>query len=149
VSLRKSLLAAVENARKLSGPTFADIRHKVTIRKRVWSGEYLRDGTATDTDLVLAQHYPVRHVSQAEVASSGGEYTLEDLIVNHITPTNGAGVGYTDEQLAPTVTDNKTEVIYLVHDADGNLRGEYSLAELRWPRPFSKQLVLRRRRTTP
>lgn len=91
----------------------------------------------------------MRSLTASEVDSSGGAYTLEDLLVNHITPSNGAGVGYTDAQLNPPVPDNKTEIIYLVTDADGNLVGEYSLVTYRWPRPFTKQLILRRRLTTP
>jgi hypothetical protein len=149
VSLRKQLLATAEQFRTLSGPTFADIRHQITIRTRVWSGSYVRDGSATDTDLVLPAHYPIRNVNTAEVSASGGTYTLEDLLVNHITPYDGVSVGYTDDQLCPPVADNRTEIIYRITNSDGTFKGEYSLVALRWPRPFTKQLVLRRRLTTP
>lgn len=149
MGFRKTFLPLAEQFRKISGPSFADIRHQITIRRRVWSGTYIREGTATDTDLVLPAHYPIRHITAAEVSASGGAYTTEDLLVNHVTPSDGLTTGYTDAQLAPAVTDRKTEVFYVITNSDGVLAGEYTLVELRWPRPFTKQLVLRRRLTTP
>lgn len=143
MSLRLQLLAAAEAARKLSGPTFCDIRtSQLTIRTRVWSGSYIKDGTPTDTDLVLPAHYPIRFISGEEVNASGGEYSLDDVLVNHITPSNGAGVGYTKEQLSPPKPDNRTEIIYVL---TGALEGLYELKDARFHRPFTYQLVLSRR----
>lgn len=142
MSLRLSLLAAAENARALSD-TLAGIRtHQLTIRTRVWSGSYVKDGVYEDTDLVLPAHYPVRYVSGQEVEASGGTYELRDVLVNHITPFDGDSVGYTPEQLRPTVEDDRTEIIYILSGPDG---GEYSLVDGRFLRPFTYSLVLRRR----
>lgn len=143
VSLRTSLLAVAEAARKLSGPTFADIRvSQLTIRKRVWSGGYIADGTPTDTDLVLPAHYPVRYVSGDDVEGSGGKYQLGDVKINHITPFDGISTGYTVEQLDPTVSNDRTEVIYIL---SGPMEGEYALVDGKFDRPFSYTLFLRNR----
>lgn len=147
MSLRTSLLKAVESARALSGPTFADIRvNQLTIRTRTWSGSYVGLGTPTDSDLVLPAHYPIRFISAHEINAAAGQYEMGDLLVDHITPSDGVDVGYTPEQLRPTVTTNNVEIIYVI---TGPHAGEYSCAELRTFRPFTYQLVLRRKTTTP
>ncbi len=143
MSLRTSLLAVCEAARSLSGPDFADIRvNFCTIRTRTWSGGLLGSGTSTDVDLVLPPHYPVRRVSSQEVYSSAGFYEVGDVIVDHITPSDGGSVGYTPEQLRPVVTSNDTEILYLL---TGSHSGEYRVIDIRTYRPFTYQLVLRRR----
>lgn len=147
MSFRTALLATVAAARALSGPSGYDIRtNQVTVRTRTWDGEYIGDGDYTDEDLVLPAHYPVRYLTSGEVSSSGGNYRLDDILVNHITPSDGDTVGYTPEQLRPTVTDNNVEILYVV---TGPLAGEYTLVEFRPHRPFTYQLVLRRTRATP
>lgn len=147
LSFRLGLLAAVEAARGIAGPTGLDVRtNQLTIRTRTWSGAMLDDGTATDSDLVLPAHYPVRNVALDEVASSGGVYETGDVLVNHITPSNGVDVGYTREQLNPKSLDNNVEILYLL---TGSHSGEYALVECRTFRSFSYSLVLRRRRSTP
>lgn len=147
MSFRTALLAVADKFRAVSGPALFDIRtNQLTIRKRVWSGSYIADGVATDTDLVLPAQYPIRHVTGADVASSGGHYTLTDLLVNHITPYNGVGVGYTPTQLVPDITDDRTQLIYVITGPDA---GEYDLVEAKFSRPFSYQLILRRKASTP
>lgn len=108
----------------------------------MWSGTYLNEGTPTDTDLVLPAHYPIRFVSGDEVEASGGQYSLDDVIVNHITPFDLVGVGYTPAQLKPPVTTDNTETIYVI---TGPMGGIYGLRDARFHRPFSYQLVLRRK----
>lgn len=136
-------MAVADAARTLSGPTGLDIRtNQLTIRTRTWSGTYLRDGTATDVDLVLPARYPVRRVSAHEMAASAGVYELGDLSVAHITPFDGVSVGYTQAQLNPTITSNKVEVIYVI---TGSHAGNYSLKECQTYRPFSYRLILTRR----
>ncbi len=143
MSFRLGILAAVDAARSLAGPSGLDIRtNRVTVRTRTWSGGRLKLGTATDSDLELSPHFPVRYLSSHEVSSSAGEYEVGDIFVNHITPSNGAGVGFTPAQLKPVVTANNVEIIYLI---TGEHAGEYGLVELRTYRPFTYQLVLRRR----
>lgn len=137
----------LDKARSIAGPAGLDIRtNRLTIRTRTWSGSVLGEGTATDSDLVLAAHYPIRYISAEEVSSSGGQYEIGDLSVNHITPSNGAGVGYTPTQLKPHVTDDNVELIYLVTGEHG---GEYVVKTLETYRPFSYRLVLSRSMTTP
>lgn len=106
-------------------------------------------GTPTDVDLVLPPHYPIRVVTEVEVNSAGGQVELGDLIVDHITPSDGAGTGYTVEQLKPTVMTDNVEIIYRVTDIDGTFDGEYSGVDIRRFRPFTYQLFLRRRTNTP
>lgn len=149
MSIRLAYLKVAEKARKLSGPSFADIRHKLTVRKRTWSGDYVGDGTSSDEDLVLPPHYPIRPLTQQEVYSANGQYILGDIYVNHITPSDGAGTGYTKEQLNPTITTNKVDVIYIVTDTDGEINGEYTCIDFQKYRPFSIRLVLRRRSSPP
>lgn len=105
----------------------------------------------TDVDLVLPRHYRIRQVSSQEIASTGGRYEAGDLIVEHITPSDGMGNGFTPLQLKPRPATNATEVIYLITsslDTDG-IDGEYSLRELRSWRPFTFDLVLKRTERTP
>lgn len=146
MGLRLSLLKTVEAARKLSGPTFADIRQQLTIRTRVWSGGRLNRGVPTDTDLVLPAHYPIRYLNAQEISSSAGQYEVGDILVDHITPSDGAGTGYTLAQLLPEVLTNDTEIIYVV---SGTHPGEYTDVDVRTYRPFTFQLVLRRKASTP
>lgn len=137
----------VDAARSIAGPFGLDIRtNRLTIRTRTWSGSVLGDGTVTDSDLVLLGHYPVRLVTAAEITSSGGQYEIGDIAVNHITPSNGAGVGYTPLQLKPLVTQDNVETIYVLTGSHG---GEYALKTLETYRPFSYRLVLSRSTVTP
>ncbi len=143
MSFRTSLLAVADAARTISGPTGLDIRtNQLTIRTRTWSGTYLHDGTSTDVDLVLPARYPVRRISAAEIASSGGEYEMGDIAVAHITPYDGVSVGYTQAQLNPTVTSDNVEIRYVI---TGSHAGDYGLVECQTYRPFSYRLILRRR----
>lgn len=147
MSIRKSLIPVVAKIRALAGPTFADVRiNQLTIRTRTWSGAYPQDGTYTDSDLVLPPHFPIRRIESAEVRGVDGAYETGDIIVDHITPSDGAGTGYTLAQLAPRPTTNNVEIIYLI---TGEHPGEYALVDARSYRSFTYQLVLRRRLTTP
>lgn len=147
LSFRLSLLAMLDAARSIAGPAGLDIRTNfLTIRTRTWSGSVLGQGTVTDSDLVLKQHYPIRYVTTAEIDQSGGQYEVGDIAVNHITPSNGVGVGYTPTQLKPVVTADNVELIYLITGAH---EGEYAVKTLETYRPFSYRLVLSRSTRTP
>lgn len=147
MSFRLSLLAMIDAARSIAGPTGLDIRtNTLTIRTRTWSGTQLGEGTATDSDLVLAAHYPIRYITAAEINSSGGQYEIGDIAVNHITPFNGVNAGYTPAQLKPVITVDNVELIYLVVGSHG---GEYVIKTLEAYRPFSYRLVLSRSTVTP
>ena len=144
MSFVTDLLKAVDDARKIS-EDFGVRTNQLTIRKRTWSGAFLEQGTATDEDLVLPARYPIRYVTAQEVNSSAGSYEAGDILVDHITPSDGT-VGYTPAQLKPVITTNNVEIIYVLTGAHA---GEYSLVDCRTYRPFTYQLVLRRRASTP
>ncbi len=147
MSLRLNLLAIIDQARQIAGPLGLDLRtNRLTIRTRTWSGNVLGEGTPTDVDLVLPGHYPIRYVSAAEILNSGGQYEIGDLAVDHITPSDGAGVGYTPTELKPLVTADNVELIYLIVGAHA---GEYVVKTLETYRPFSFRLVLSRSTVTP
>ena len=147
MSLRTSLLAVCAAARSLSGPAFADIRtNQLTIRTRTWSGARVGAGTSTDADLVLPSHFPIRYLTAQQISSAAGRYEVGDLRVDHITPSNGGSVGYTVNQLNPPVTARNVEVIYIL---TGEHAGWYSLIDFRSYRPFTYQLIIRRRATPP
>lgn len=147
MSLRTGLLAVVAAARALTGPTGFDVRvNQLTIRTRTWSGTYVGQGTSTDADLVLPAHFPIRYLTEQEINSASGQYEMGDILVDHITPSDGASVGYTPAQLHPTVTANNVELMYLI---TGTHAGEYAFLELRSFRAFTHQLVLRRSTRTP
>jgi hypothetical protein len=84
-------------------------------------------------------------VNERDIASSGGRLKLEDIIVGPITPPYPGG-GCSEAQLAPTVTDDVTEVVYVL---SGAVNGEYTLLALSTDRPFRHMLTLRRKETTP
>lgn len=147
MGLRTSLLRIVDSCRKLSGPDFADIRvNQLTVRTRTWSGDFVGNGTFTDSDLVLPARYPIRYLTVQEVFSAAGAYEVGDVIVDHITPFDGVSTGYTKEQLRPQFDVNNIEVI---HFLTGSHAGDYRCIDVRTYRAFTTQLVLRRQSTTP
>ncbi len=147
MTLRDELLKLAEGARAYAS-NYTGIRiNRLTVRTRTWSGERVGEGSFTDSDLVLPAHYPVRHMTSQEINSSAGQYEIGDIKVDHITPRGGnATGGYTLQQLAPIVTTNNVEIIYVI---TGEHPGEYALIDARNYRPFTSQLILRRRATTP
>lgn len=147
MSFRTGLLAIADAVRGIAGPNGVDIRtNQLVVVKRTWSGNRIRQGNATDETLELPKKYPVRPVSQDEISSSGGLYESGDVLVDHITPSDGASVGFTVAQLKPPISGDNQERIYKLV---GEHAGEYALVELRTFRPFTFQMVLRRRSTTP
>ncbi len=158
MTLRNDLKAVADIVRGIAGPSILDQRPaQLTRRLRTWSGGF-RGADAvpaqpqfTDVDLVIDQKFRIRQLSTREIANSGGQYEMGDIIVDHITPdftdpiTSAAG-GYTEAQLKPTQTENGVELYYVV---TGQHAGEYQCVELRSWRAYSYALVLRRRLTTP
>lgn len=114
---------------------------QVTVRTTVWSGDYMGEGTPSNTNTVISPKCPVRQLSAHEVAASGGLYELEDLKIGPITPEYVAsgGGGYTPEELAPEGGE-KTEVVYLL---TGDIDGTYVRVRLDTTDPTGYYLVIR------
>lgn len=143
------MLDVAETLRALAGPSVFDIRTTgVTVRTRSYVGGRRSSQSAyTDSDLVLPQIYKVARVKANEISSSGGLYEIGDLKVGPITP-RGDTLGWTEAQLAPQVTTDGIDIIYVLSGNSGH-SGEYSRVELQREKPFSYFLVLRRRSTQP
>jgi hypothetical protein len=151
MALRNALLQMSDRLRALAGPERMDQRpHQLAILTRTWSGGYKEAGEATESALVLPQHFVVRQVSTRELAASGGRYEQGDVTVEGITPEyvdrEGNARGFSPLALDPRVTRNGVEIIYRV---TGPHEGDYQLVELQSWRPYGYTLVLRRRSDTP
>ena len=156
MSLRTDLLQVIDSVTNILLPTLPDgsagldqVPHQVTIIARTWTGgEVGADGGFSDSVLVLPKKYPIRQLTTREVAGSGGEYEMGDILVEEIVPNDVAnpGVGYTPAQLAPHGLVDGTEIIYAL---TGQHAGNYKRVELRTDDPYEYKLVLRRDETQP
>lgn len=150
MSLRSSALKTANILRGLASKPAIDIYTTiVTIRTRSWTGGRIgAAGGYVDEDLVLLPRPRVREINQREIAGSGGRYQAGDVRVGPITPAHpeNPGVGYTETQLAPDVTTNGVEILYVL---EGGVTGEYRRVDLETDRAFSYTLILRRKRSTP
>lgn len=146
MSFRTALLATVDSIRSIAGPTGFDIRvNQLSIRTRTWDGGRIGLGNSSDSDLVLPARYPIRYVSAQEIFSAAGEYEQGDVLVDHITPSDGT-IGYTQAQLRPQPTSDAVEILYIL---TGTHAGLYRCIDVRTYRAFTSQLVLRRRGDPP
>jgi hypothetical protein len=146
-------LVAADSVRKRTAPGGYDYRTiKIDIVRRVWSGGEAGAGTITSTTLLnLPQCIKVTHVSEREIAGSGGRYETGDLKVGPITPSYTVGAltgGYTPAQLDPAAAgvSTGTEIVYVL---TGAVVGDYRLYALHTERAVSYYMVLRRLRSTP
>lgn len=149
MSLRTAMLVVIDQVTNVLLPTVLDqCPSQLTIITRTWSGGAIDQGTASDAKLVLPQKFVFRQVTTREIANSGGRYEAGDLMVEGLIPHDPAnhGVGYTEAQLAPTVSAEGTEIVYSV---TGQHAGEYTRGYLVSTDPYEYKLVLSRRRTTP
>lgn len=149
MSFRTTMLDVADILRALTGPSTFDIRTtQITIRTRTYQGGHRSSQVAySDSDLVLPQIYKVSKVKIAEVSASGGLYEISDLKVGPITP-RGDTLGWTESQLAPIVTNDGQEIIYVL-TGDAGHSGEYSRISFEREKPFSYYLVLRRHTNPP
>jgi hypothetical protein len=136
------LRALAESTRAAITPPIRTIA--VVIRKRVWASKRGL-GTPTDTDFALPSYVKVRSVTDREVATSGGMLTLEDVIIGPITPEYPGG-GYSVSDIMPDVSNQLTEVVYVL---SGAMNGEYRRIAASTDRPFRYMLTVRRKNTTP
>lgn len=159
MSVRTSLLAALDYIRTtIPGPTSFDVRPtRVSVQQWVWSGGLRGSGARTvNTVAALPVGTKVRHVSQREIANSGGRYEAGDVRVGPITPTYSASGtlpagGFNEQQLDPPVRAQGVENVYLLSLQAGasGISGEYQLVNLERDRALHMTMVLRKRRTTP
>jgi hypothetical protein len=130
MSLRDDLLPVVDDVRLIPGD-FGFRRYGVTIRRRVWSGNFAGDGTPTDQDIVLS---PIPRVRNSFSSASLRPETLQYILANggviddryyqidRITPayvSNGVAGGYSAQQLRlkpPTDAKNVECIVVLVGD---------------------------------
>ncbi len=148
----------MDAVRRVLGPGVLDIRPtRIDIVTRTWAGPRrgANPGQYTDAVTSLPTYTKARHVTQREIAQSGGRYEEGDVIVGPITPAYAAtqfqpAGGFTEQQLAPRASQG-VEIIYrltLQAGASG-IAGEYELVELRRDKALHFDLVLTRKRTTP
>src|SRR6185312_15424469 len=95
--------------------------------------------------LVLPAGTKVRHVTQKEIAGSGGRYEDGDIKVSFITPQYDSG-GFTQAQLAPVATQQGVEIVYRLDEQSGatGVSGDYSLVEFRRDANLHFELVIGR-----
>lgn len=158
-SPRNALLFAVDQCRHILGPSVMDLRPtSVQIITRAWDdpGRSINSTSADTVTLSLPNYTKVRHVSQREVAQSGGLYELGDLIVGPITPQfvspiDGTTGGFTEAQLAPVVTDPATEILYRVTQQSGatGINGDYARKDFKRDKTLRFMIVIGRKFTTP
>lgn len=159
MSFRTDLLKSIEQIRKDVRGGLDQCPNKLQIVQRVWSGGHVGKGTATESVLIDFDRYlPIRYMNAHEVASAGGRYNTEDVMVSRITPSDGKGSGYNPEDLQPTVLVNGVEIVYRI---TGPITGDFSIMDNRiggrasHPGGYSGRggvysyaLILRRRRDT-
>ena len=150
MGLRDELNAVADDVRALAGSADIDERPTtVTIRTRTWSGGRVRNGTSTDVDVVLTPTPKVRQITQREIYGAGGLYRDGDIRIGPITPaytaSSGSG-GYTVAQLAPVITTDGVELLYILA---GQMTGEHKLVNLDNGKAHAWFLVVRLDRRTP
>ena len=103
--------------------------------------------------LLRPRRWPVRQLSQREIAGSGGKYNEGDIRVSDISPAyvSHGGGGFTPLQLDPSIgfpkPCNDTEILYLL---DGDQTGIFSLVSLDTSSdPTAWSMVLRNTRLSP
>lgn len=131
MSDRDDLLPTVDEIRQI--PTdFGIRRFAVILRRRIWSGNYVGDGTPTNDDITLT---PLPKVRDAFAVGSNDPKMLEYIIaqgnvikdryykINRITPFYGSG-GYTATQLRmrPSPDYKNVEPVVILVGDDGFAR---------------------------
>ncbi len=139
-----------DTAKNITLPSQLDARpSRLVIRTRIWPSGRIGVGTPTDSDLVIPQKFKVRSLlhdklAATTIAESGGKYQVGDVQVIGISkrPSDDPTVGYTPEQLHPTIAADNIEVLYLIF---GGSEGLYSFIDLDSERILSHTLTLRLR----
>ena len=156
MSLRTNLLRLQDKLLALTDPQHFDVTPtKLTIIKRTWMGDEVgADGGYIDTIYCdVAQRYELHHVSEREIAGSGGRYEAGTLKMGPISPPYYSKTdptvqlgGYTSEQLKPR---NASEGVEYIYRLTGQVQGDFELVNLHTEEPFEVTLYLSHTRTTP
>jgi hypothetical protein len=158
MSLRTSILpglAAIDAA--LGNTQGLDLRPTtLTILQRSWSGGRRGVGNAAIVSTLALPPIYIRHVTEREIAGSGGRYLQGDWMCGPIRPAwtslTGTQGGFVIAQLDPPVTTPGVENIYVFSATNPNAAGEVGenqLVQLHQDLALAFMLVLRRRATTP
>lgn len=147
MTLRDRMSKVADKVRGLASKASIDERTtSVTVRTVTYvGGRRGAEGPRTTVDLLLAPRPKIVEVNGRDIAGSAGRYAVGDVKVGPITPTYTGG-GYTQDQLAPALTSNGVDVLYVLA---GGVAGEYTRIDFITGRSHTYFLVLRRKRTTP
>lgn len=154
-------IRGIGGALGLRATTCSIVRRTYAGTRRASSTGYTDGGDGpgnTPLPLVTASGapYKIRHVSQREIASSGGRLEQGDVIIGPITNAYAAtsstpAGGFTEAQLAPPGSEG-IEIIYrlaLTAGATSGIAGDFYLVEIRRDHAMHMHLVVRRLTTTP
>lgn len=155
-TIRDALLPVASNLRGLPSSPFGLRRFIVILRRRVWSGQYVNDGTVTTQDITITPLPRVRNsFSSRGISPAALEYILQNgtvildrlYTIDKITPAfvnNGTPGGYSSAHLNmrpnPDVK-NVDPVVILVGD-DGYAR-ECVQMSLEQDRAFHYKMLVR------
>ena len=151
MSLRDDLLPTLNDARTICDD-FGLRQNAVDVVVRTWtSGKVGTPATQTpgvdysEQRVHLTPNPKVRYLTQREVASSGGRYKDEDLMVGPMTPAFVGG-GISTAELFPVNRQKGVEILFVI---TGPNAGEFALIDPRRARPMRYECVVRRTRVTP
>jgi hypothetical protein len=163
--IRNNITAACDTIDRVTGPGVFDIRPTTcTIITRIWAEGQIGKGSFQDTGgsfgtvpLQIPPYVRIRHVTEREIAGSGGLYEEGDVIIGPIRPpfvhpVTGQAGGFTEAQVAPKSKAQGTQIIYRLVQADpaaGGINGDMALVEFKRDRVYRYMVVVGRLRTTP
>lgn len=127
-----ALRALVANVRPIASALHTT---RCAVVTRTWNDGEIGSGIPVDDQFLLGQECRVSKLTQKEILTSGGEFSFNDVKVEHITPTFPGG-GYSLDQIAPSSqiparaltdglpSDPAVEYFYIL---SGDINGKYRL----------------------
>jgi len=116
MSLRTSLLPALEKLRGIIPSQLGLRPHSVTVRVRTWTGPRPGVGTYTDVDTVLTNagyNVKIKPITTQDIVASGGRYASGDFRVGPLTPEHATG-GTPDSVIDPPRSATAREVFFIL-----------------------------------
>lgn len=163
MSFRTVVLPALDTIDSIAGPNYLDIRTTTCqIIKRVWTSGIIGKGGPTgfvDTVVVSLPNYiRIRHLTEREIANSGGRYELGSVVIGPVRPQwtafDGTTGGFSQSQLAPN-GDQGTAIIHRLTPLDPadiattGIAGDYRVKDIKRDRSMRFMLFANRQSTTP